>query len=305
MTSDISLALSGGGARGHAHIGVIRRLEDEGFHIRAIAGTSAGGVIAALYAAGYTPDQMEDFFAQMDQRKLFGRSGKDGPSILGLAGATKFLEEILGQRTFADLKMPCAVTAVDINSAREVVLDEGRVTDALLAAIAVPAILPPRKIGEFELVDGAGMNPVPVALARSMAPALPVAAVVLTAQVGQENSHLPMHPAKGFPASLLSGLGRLRLVQAVNVYIRSADATDRMLTELTLRTDKPEAIIRPQVNGIGILDRVDVHHVVRLGEKAAAEALPALRRALSWPNRLRRRLFPGWVNPSWRPAPTI
>jgi len=292
MTLDISLALSGGGARGHAHIGVIRRLEEEGFRIRAIAGTSAGGLIGALYAAGYTPSQMEDLSARINQSKLFGRSSKDGPSLLGLAGATRMLEEVLGQLTFADLKIPCALVATDIKSAREVVLNEGRVVDAVLAAIAVPAILPPRRIGEYELVDGAGVNPVPVSLARSMAPRLPVAAVVLTPQVGQNDKQVPMHAPRRFPGSLLSGLGRLRLVQAVNVYIHSADVTDRVLTELRLRMEKPEAIIRPKVGGIGLLDRVDVHHVVRLGEKAVAEALPALRRALSFPNRLHRNLFP-------------
>jgi NTE family protein len=292
MTLDISLALSGGGARGFAHIGVIRLLEHEGFRIRAVAGTSAGGVIAALYAAGYTPAQMEELLARADHKKFFRRSAKEGPSILGLAGAARLLEEYLGRRTFADLKIPCAVAAVDIQSAQEVVLDEGSVVEAVLATIAVPAVLPPRLIGDRQLVDGAGMNPVPVALARSMAPRLPVAAVVLSPQVGQDVNPLPMHTGRHYPGSLLKGLGRLRLVQALNVYIHSADATDRILTELRLRTEHPEAIIRPAVGGIGILDKVDVHHLVRLGEKAATEALPALRQALTWPNRLRRLLFP-------------
>ncbi len=292
MTLDISLALSGGGARGFAHIGVIRQLEKEGFHIRAIAGTSAGGVIAALYAAGYTPSQMEELLAKVDHRKFFRRSGAQGPSILGLGGASKLLEEYLGKRTFADLNIPCALAAVDINSAQEVILNEGPLVDAVLATIAVPAVLPPRQIGGYQLVDGAGMNPVPVALARSMAPSLPVAAVVLTPRVGQDVNPLPVHVAKSFLGTIVKALGRLRLVQALNVYIHAADATDRILTEMRLHIEHPEAIIRPAVNGIGILDRVDVHHLVRLGEKAAQEALPVLRRAVAWPNRLQRLLLP-------------
>ena len=62
---DISVALGGGGSRGYAHIGVLRWLENEGFHIRAVAGASAGGIVAVAYAAGYTPDEMEAMFCQI------------------------------------------------------------------------------------------------------------------------------------------------------------------------------------------------------------------------------------------------
>ena len=80
---DISVALGGGGSRGYAHIGVLRKLEQEGFQIRAIAGTSAGGIIAAAYAAGNTPAEMEDVFSKLDQSTLFARSAHEGPGILG------------------------------------------------------------------------------------------------------------------------------------------------------------------------------------------------------------------------------
>ena len=68
---DITLALGSGGSRGNAHVGVLRVLEREGFRVRAVAGTSAGGIVAAVYAAGYTPDEMEALFAKVDQSKLF------------------------------------------------------------------------------------------------------------------------------------------------------------------------------------------------------------------------------------------
>ena len=80
---DISLALGGGGSRGYAHVGVLRCLLAEGFRIRAIAGTSAGGIVAAAFAAGYSPDEMEAVFSKIDQSKLFARSPADGPGILG------------------------------------------------------------------------------------------------------------------------------------------------------------------------------------------------------------------------------
>jgi NTE family protein len=289
---DISLALGGGGVRGNAHIGVIRRLEEEGYHIRAIAGTSAGGLVAAFYASGYTPDQIEEIFAGMDQTRLFGRSGTDGPAILGMAGVTKLLVRYLGERTFADLKIPLAVSAVDIKSASEVIMDAGRLSDAVLATIALPAILPPQQVGEYQLVDGARMDPVPVSLARAMKPKLPVVAVVLTQPLGQglRADNVPI-PGK-LTGLLVNGLQHLRLAQALNVYIHSADATDRMLTELRLRLDAPEIIIRPDVGHIQLLDKVDVRQVVRLGERATAVVLPQLRRAVSWPVQFWRNLFP-------------
>jgi NTE family protein len=86
---DISLALGGGGAKGNAHIGVIRRLEKEGFRIRAIAGSSFGGLVAGLYALGYSPDKMEEIFASLDQTQFYGHAPNDGPSLIGLAGVAR------------------------------------------------------------------------------------------------------------------------------------------------------------------------------------------------------------------------
>lgn len=289
---DISLALGGGGARGNAHIGVIRRLEEEGYRIRAVAGTSAGGVVAAFYAAGYTPDEIEEIFIGMDQNRLFGRSQKDGPAILGLVGVSKLLEKYLGERTFADLKIPCAISAADILSASEVVMAEGRVVEAVLATIALPALLPPREIGDYSLVDGARLDPVPVSLARALKPKLPVVAVVLSPPMGQRNGMAPMRLPFRLPSPVMNGLKRLRFAQAFNVFLRSTDATDRMLTELRLRLDAPEIIIRPEVSHIQLFEKVDVRHVVRLGEKATLAVLPQLRRSVSWPVQFWRSLFP-------------
>jgi NTE family protein len=71
---DIALALGGGGSRGYSHVDVLRRLEKEGYRVRDVAGTGAGGIIGTLYAAGYTPDEMETMLAKLDQTRLFGRS---------------------------------------------------------------------------------------------------------------------------------------------------------------------------------------------------------------------------------------
>jgi NTE family protein len=284
---DISLALGGGGAKGNAHIGIIRRLEKEGFRIRAVAGTSFGGIVAALYASGKTPDQIEELFAGVDQSRLYGHAAGDGPSLLGLAGASKLFDEVFGAAAFNDLPLPCALTGVDLKSAREVILTEGSVRDAVLATIALPGIFPPRRIQDWELVDGGTLDPVPVSVARMLAPNLPVVAVVLTSPVGEPTRTLEVN-IPYLPTILARRLTHLRPAQAFDIFLRSVDIGSRLMTELRLEKDDPEIIIRPAVAHIQLLDKVDVHEVAKLGEDAVDAVLPELRRVTAWPARLMR-----------------
>lgn len=292
---DITLALGGGGAKGNAHIGVLRRLEKEGFRVRAIAGTSFGGLVAALYAVGHTPDEIEDIFASVDQSRLYGRSTNERPSLLGLAGVRKWLHHILEERTFDDLKIPCALTAVDLNCGCEVTLDEGRVRDAILATIAIPGVFPAFSWHEWELVDGGVLNPVPVSVARELAPSLPVVAVTLQAPMGEpaHSMAVPLPIPSGLPKPILERLAHIRYAQAFDIFMRSVDVGNRAIAEYRLAVDKPDAIIRPAVSDIELLGRVDVREVARRGEEAVEAALPQLKRAVSWPYRLRRTLFGG------------
>jgi NTE family protein len=194
------------------------------------------------------------------------------------------------------LKIPCALTAVDIKSAREVILSQGRLVDAVLATIALPGILPPRPIQNYQLVDGGVLDPVPVSVARSLAPHLPVVAVILTPLVEQTGSLARIPLPVSIPAPIVERITRLRVAQAFSIFLHSVDAGGRLLTELRLQVDNPEVVIRPAVGHIGLLDKVDVHEVIRLGEEAVDAILPELKRSLAWPNRLRRR----WFNPRYR-----
>jgi len=284
---DITLALGAGGAKGNSHIGVLRQLEAHGFRIRAIAGTSFGGVVGAFYAAGYSIDELEEIFARADQHHLYGRRPQDTASLYGLAGIEQWLIDGLGDRTFADLKIPFAVVAVDLNSAHEVILCEGRVRDAILSTIALPAIFSPFQVDGMELVDGGIFDPVPVSIARLLAPRLPVVAVALSKPIG-EASRLPAFNLP-IPEPIAQQLTRLRIAQAFGVFMRSLDVSDRLLTDLRLKIDKPDVVIRPEVADIGLLDIVDIHEIAKRGEAAFETALPEIRRATSWPNRLSRR----------------
>jgi NTE family protein len=288
---DITLALGGGGAKGNAHIGVIRRLEKEGFRVRGVAGTSFGGLVAVFYALGNSADQIEEIFSSLDQTQLYGHAPEDGPSLVGLAGVVRFLKETIGERTFDDLKIPCVLTAVDLKSGKEVLLSKGRLSDAILATIALPGIFPPRKIDGLELIDGGTLDPVPVAPARKLAPRLPVVAVVLNLPMGipPQPWHLPL---RNYWAGLIFSyvLSKMRYDTVWDVFSRSLDITGRALTQFRLEADRPEILIRPDVLHIDTLDIVDVREVAKLGEEAVETAMPQLRNLFTWRTRWRRTI---------------
>lgn len=284
---DITVALGGGGSKGHAHIGVLRVLQRAGYRIRGVAGTSAGAIIGSMFAAGLSPDEIEAANCAVDQNRVFERNSDDGPSVMGLKGVEELLDRTLGARTFADLPLPFIAVAVDIHAGCEVWLREGPVKRAVLASSAVPGLFPPQSQDGALLVDGGVLDPVPVRAARSLAPDLPVVAVVLSPPPEQLG---PTHAPRLLASMRFMGriAGRLRLAQAFDIFLRSVDVAGAWFTEMRLLMDRPDVIIRPAVGHIGLTDRVDVSAVAALGEAAAEAALPALREATSWRGRLRR-----------------
>lgn len=288
---DISLALGGGGAKGNAHIGVLRRLEAEGYRIRSVAGTSFGGIIAVLYAAGYSPKEIQAAFEGVDQKQLYGRDPLDGPSLLGLAGVRKLLDQLLGEKSFGDLRIPCAVTAVDINTGGEIALATGRLKDAVLATIALPGVFPTQNVNGLDLTDGGVLNPVPVSLARFLSPNLPVAAVVLNDPMDKPVRPYTIPVPGILPRPIAERLIRITLAQSLDIFLRSVDVSSRALAFYRLELEKPEVVIRPDVKEIGLLDQVVVDDLAILGEQAVEKALPQLRRAVSWRRRLSKKIF--------------
>ena len=288
---DITLALGGGGAKGNAHLGVLRRLEKEGYRIRAVAGTSFGGLVALVYACGYAPEEIEKIFAAVDQKRLYARDAEDGPSLLGLSGVRKWLIEVLGDKTFDDLKIPCAVTSVDVRSGREVILTEGRLKDAILATIAIPGIFPPYPLNSWQLVDGGVLNPVPVSVARTLAPGLPVVAVVLNDPLDKPVRTYSIPVPSILPRSIVERISRMNFAQTFDIFMRAVDLSSRSVAHYRLQVDAPEVIVRPHVQHLELLDRVDVHEIAQFGEDALEEVLPDLARATSWVNRLGKKIF--------------
>ncbi|HPH95510.1 MAG TPA: patatin-like phospholipase family protein [Anaerolineaceae bacterium] len=289
---EIALALGGGGIRGLAHVGVIRSLESLGYKIRAIAGTSAGSIVGALYAASLTTQDMQAIFNDIVPDRMFARKIEDGPSLMGLGGMEDLLHQVLGNRTFEDLPFPFATAAVDTASGQEMMLHHGNLVQAVLASSAVPGIFPPRQIGPALLMDGGVLDPVPVSIARWLAPDLPVVAVVLNqpAPDKADTSHplLPI-PIPG-PTQLVEQISRMRLAQAFSVFSRSLEISSLMMTELRLQIDRPDVIIRPMVTDYSLLGHYNVDDLVSRGEKAGLEARASLEQAVSWPSALARKL---------------
>ncbi|MBI3161783.1 MAG: patatin-like phospholipase family protein [Chloroflexi bacterium] len=288
---EITLALGGGGAKGNSHVGVIRRLEQEGFKIRAVAGTSFGGLVAVLYALGKSPDEIQQLFEEADQSRLFGHFAEDGPSLLGVAGVRDFLARAVGEKIFDDLKIPCAVTAVDVLSGGEVILSEGSLKNAILSTIALPGIFPVQRLNGWELVDGGVLNPVPVSVARMLSPGLPVVAVTLNDPMDKPISTYTIPMPRILPRTIAERITRMSFAQSLDIFMRSVDISSRAVAHFRLELDKPDAIIRPRVHDINLLEKVVVADVVKLGEQAFDEALPQLKHAVSWSARIGRKLF--------------
>jgi NTE family protein len=288
---DVALALGGGGMRGLAHIGILKVLEREGIRVAAVAGTSIGGIIGAAYAAGYGPDQIANLASSASVRELL-RARPEGPALMGISGISEWLIGILEERTFADLRMPFAVTAADLNSGKEIVIKEGNVARAVLATIALPGIFPPQIMGEHRLIDGGTLDPVPVRPARALAGAPVVAAVLSPARESWGEARGP-GLAGMLPAAQM--LLRLRPGQAIQVFQEYMELTSRTYTETRVEIDRPEVIVRPEVWRVGLFDEPSVADMIGIGEQAMEQQLPLLREQFSLPRRLARlvRRTPG------------
>ncbi|MBN1348795.1 patatin-like phospholipase family protein [candidate division KSB1 bacterium] len=206
----VALALGGGGARGLAHIGVLRVLERTGIPIDLIVGTSVGALIGAMYALNPDCDDLHRRFlaflnSTIYKRLNFGRLLLQNPKNTLLSNVTTSLKEraamnlamsrisfasekqvahflgyLLDHKEMNETRIPFAAIASDLYSGNEVILTSGDIIQAVAASSAIPGFLPPVKIGDQMLVDGAVLNPVPILPARKLG-----ADIVIGVDVGQ------------------------------------------------------------------------------------------------------------------------
>ncbi len=163
----VGLALSGGAARGIAHIGVLSVLWENGFIPDLVVGTSAGAAVGALFCRGWSPEQILRLARGLGLLRL-GRPSLRRPGLLDGQDFERFFRQLVGDLDFADLSIPLAVIACDLQTGEEVVLREGPLAPAVRASCAIPGIFTPAEIGGRLLVDGGVVHHLPVAVAREL-----------------------------------------------------------------------------------------------------------------------------------------
>ena len=250
----IALVLGGGAARGYAHVGVIKALESNGIRPDIVVGTSAGSVVGALYAAGYSGFELQRLAIGMDDAMVSDWSLPDRGFIKGEA-LQNYVNAVLSNRPIEKLAKTLAIVATDLQTGEAIVFRTGNAGMAVRASSSVPGIFQPVRINGHDYVDGGLVSPVPVKIARSLG-----ADVVIAVDVSSR-------PRFGKTASSLDVL-----LQTFNIMGQSIASHELLQADI---------VIRPNVDGVGGTDFQGKHLAILEGEKAAAESLPSLRAKLA------------------------
>jgi NTE family protein len=157
---ELGLALGGGGMKGFCHLGVLKAMEQEGFRPDVLSGVSAGAIIAALYADGYSPDSIFSMFENVDFIDYMSLKMPDG-GLFALDGLRNFLDTVLRAKTFEELKIPLRVVVTDLDQGQSVVFDKGPLVDVLVASCSVPILFSPKMINGVNYVDGGLLHNLP------------------------------------------------------------------------------------------------------------------------------------------------
>jgi len=264
----VGLALGAGSIRGYAHCGVLRALEHLGLKPDYLAGTSVGGCVAGMYAAGFSPDECADLLDRGGGVLL--RPALPHRSLLSSRSFRRFVRGLRPELTFEDLEVPLAIVTADLTTGREIVLRRGIVWQAIVATMSIPGIFPAHCVGPYTLVDGGILNPVPTNVAEGMG-ARAVIGVRLVAP--------PDEPDWEAESVVSSG----RTPSSIAVIMRSIEIMQsRVEAEPTAAT---RVMITPRYENLGDakLRRFRTgRRFVEAGEAAAEEALPRLRAAFPW-----------------------
>lgn len=292
MSAKLGVALGSGGARGWAHIGVLRALAAHGFSPDIVCGTSIGAVIGALQLVGAL-DDFAQFVRRMNRIRLsqyfdfkFGAGG-----IIAGKRVLQVLEPIFQRTGIEDLPRGFACVATDLSTGDEVWLREGRLIDALRASYSIPGLFPPVEIGGRWLVDGALVNPVPVSLCRALGAEVILAVdvnagILAPMQADAEQLGLARRSgiAGGFAGFVRGYFGRRKDGPSTfGVLTRSFQIAQTRLSRIRLAEDPPNLVLHPEVGRIGPLEFYRAGECIAAGEAAVRAALPALAEAMRAP----------------------
>jgi NTE family protein len=246
----IGLALGGGAARGFAHIGVIQVLEEAGIKPDLAAGTSAGSLVAALWAAGLDGPALGRLAETMEEG-AFADWAFPGRGLLRGEALARYVRLHTRGRTIEQMARPLGIVATDLDSGEGVLFQRGDTGLAVRASSAVPAVFQPVRIGAREYVDGGLVAPVPVQQARRMGAELVIAVDIGEAPQGQDT---------GDPVRML---------------LQTFSIMGRSLSRYELRD--ADVVLRPALAGVGGTDFSARQRAIQAGRAAALQALPRLR----------------------------
>jgi NTE family protein len=264
----VSLVLGGGGARGLAHIGVIEWLVENGYDIRSIAGSSMGALVGGIYAASRL-DLYSDWVGKLERRDVirlldiaFGRPGLfKGERIIAL------LRDMVGDREIEELPVTFTAVATDLESGKEVWLRRGKLFDAIRASIATPLIFTPFEREGRRLVDGALVNPIPIAPTLNDRTELTVA-VSLSARA--EAALSPPPPARNFLSSLRKPT--LPALGMIDVALASMDSMQNIIARLKLAANAADVTVEIPRNACGYHEFWRAREMIALGRQRTALA---------------------------------
>ncbi len=278
----LGIALGSGSARGWAHIGVLRALQDAGIEPDVVCGTSIGAFVGAAYASGDL-DKLEAWAGGLSRSDVLGFFDVSltgglikGAKLLDFA-STAFLDN-----TFADLDRPFACVATDLATGREIWLREGSVVDAVRASIALPGLFSPQLLDGRFLVDGGLVNPVPVSLCRVLD-----AEVVIAVDLGmdilttlQRRNGKPVMASGGWRNAVgrWFGGGEERPVQPslADVVSNSIAIMQGRISRSRLAGEPADVLITPRLGQLNLLDYHRAGEAIAAGRKATEHMLPLL-----------------------------
>jgi NTE family protein len=249
----IGLALGGGAAKGFAHVGVIKVLEANGIVPDIVTGTSAGSVVGSLYAAGYTPAQLQQIAVRLDETDLADFTLSTRGFIKG-EKLQDFINAQVHNRPIEKLAKPFGAVATELDTGQRVVFRLGNTGQAVRASASIPNVFLPTVIAGRRYVDGGLVSPVPVRAAREMG-----ADVVIAVDISAR-------PKAGSVTGFLSMLD-----QSLNIMSAAA---------LAQELKQADVVIRPQVQNIGSAAFDARNRAIRAGEVAAQQALPRIRASI-------------------------
>ena len=301
----LGLALGAGGARGVAHAGVLFGLADAGIAVDAIAGTSIGALIGALWATG----QLELFVRGLHGLELSDLLGYVDPvwpraGLLSGERATEYLRGLIGDWRIEDLPIPFAAVAVDLVTGEEVWIRSGRLLDAVRASISVPGIFVPVRQGARLLVDGALRNPVPVSALEALGADVRVAVNLHSQPVRELEPRARRRPVVSrIGEAIETGLARFRrrpraTVDAepeppagpnlIEILTAARRVLEHEIARHRLAREPVDVVLAPDVHGIRSFEFHKGPRAVAGGRKELEAKLPEIRAALARRPRLAR-----------------